>query len=260
MLWLYLVLAAQFLNALVILWDKYLVTSSAKPVVYAFYVSILSGIVVVLLPFGVISLPNPLTLWLPIAVGLAYLLSILFLYQALQMADASDVTPVTGAAASISSFILGAYFLGEHLTKDFSIAFVLLILGMGLMSYFRFTAKTFTYSLLAGVFFGVSLILTKVVFAHYSLVDGFFWTRIANVFGGLLLLAWPANRKSILHGIKSSTSGTKYAIIINKVLAGVAFFLILLSIRIGNVSLVNAMVGIQFVFVLLFALAFSDKF
>jgi uncharacterized membrane protein len=53
---------------------------------------------------------------------------------------------------------------------------------------------------------------------------------------------------------------TKLAVIINKVLAGLAFILILYAIKLGEVSLVNALAGIQFVFLLILAVVFTKKF
>ena len=260
MSWIYLVLIAQLINALVVLWDKYLVTSKAEPVVYAFYVSILSGVVVVLLPFGVISIPDPLTLWLPVSIAFTFILSILLLYKALRTADASDVAPVAGAASAVSALFFDVIFLGGRLSNNFLIAFVLLVLGMALMSYFRFSKRVFLLTLCSGIIFGVSLVLTKIVFSFLSFVDGFFWSRIANVFGGVLLLAWPSNRRAIIKNVKNSPQGLKYAVIGNKTLAGLAFLLILLGVQMGNVGLVNALVGMQFVFILIFAVLFSKKF
>lgn len=260
MSWIYIVLVAQFLNAFVILWDKYLVTSRTelRPAAYAFYVAVLSGSVLVLVPFGLISLPDPLVQWLPIAIGLSYIFSILLLYEAIKVADASDVTPVVGAMASVSIFLLSGFFL-ERLMGNFFIAFILLVTGTIILSYFRFTPKLLFYSIGSGILFGISLVLTKIVFSQMSFIDGFFWSRIANVFGGLLLLLWPANRQAIIHGIKMSSRRVRYAIIANKALAGLAFLLILIGINLGNVSIVNALSGVQFIFILILAVIFSKK-
>ena len=54
--------------------------------------------------------------------------------------------------------------------------------------------------------------------------------------------------------------GTKTAVVVNKVIAGFAFLLILYAIKLGDVSVVNALTGVQFAFLLLFAILFSKRF
>src|SRR3989344_1521019 len=59
--WLALAIGAQFLFAITVLIDKHIVVRAAhigRPIVYAFYVSLLSGAVIVIAPFGLVSLPT----------------------------------------------------------------------------------------------------------------------------------------------------------------------------------------------------------
>mgnify|MGYP001580841722 CR=1 FL=1 len=262
MAWIYLVLFAQFLNALVVLVDKYIITAktSIKPITYAFFVSLLSIPVIVLVPFGLISLPTFNILSLSLFIGLSYVFSILFLYKGLTKTDASDVVPVMGSLAAITSFVFGAFLLNEKLSEDFVIAFTLLVLGTGLMSYFRFNRKVLFYSIASGVLFGLSSVFIKLIFFETYFLNGFFWSRMGNVFGALLLICWPSNLKTVMSGIRQSNSGTRWLVLGNKFLAGIAFLLIFVGIKLGDVSLVNALNGAQFVFIILFAFIFSKKF
>ncbi len=60
-LWIAIAALAQLISAGIIFVDKYVLVSKShvgKPVVYAFYVSILSGFVLVLVPFGLVSVPT----------------------------------------------------------------------------------------------------------------------------------------------------------------------------------------------------------
>jgi len=54
------VIFGQFLNAGIVLIDKYIVTrtSVSRPGVYAFYVAMISGVVIFLVPFGVVHIPT----------------------------------------------------------------------------------------------------------------------------------------------------------------------------------------------------------
>ena len=107
--------------------------------------------------------------------------------------------------------------------------------------------------------FGLSSVFVKIIFTKTDFLDGFFWSRMANVAGALMLLAWPGNFRAIKDSVFGSSRSTKSLILANKALAGVAFLLILLAIKLGEVSLVNAMSGMQFVFLLLFAVLFTKK-
>ena len=164
MLYLFLALAAQVINAGVVLLDKFLLTSKnvARPLVYVFYVSMLSGVAV--------------------------------------------------------------------------------------------------YVLLAGLFFALSAVLVKMIFLATPFWNGFFWSRLGNVTVALPLLFWPASRRAIWRNITTASFRIKLLILTSKFFAGVAFLLILLSIKLGNVSLVSAVGGAQFVILIIFALIFTKKF
>ncbi len=261
MLWLYLALIAQFLNAAVILLDRFLVKSKTiqRPAVYAFYISILSGVVIVFWPLGFVRQPTIEIVWLAVAIAIPYILSILFLYKSLKLAEASDVAPVTGAVSALATFVFGFIFLKSGLPANFLIGFILLVVGTALMSHLRLGGKSASYAIISGVMFGLSSIFVKIIFTKTDFLDGFFWSRMANVGGALMLLVWPDNFRAIKNSLLNSTRSTKSLILVNKTLAGFAFLLILAAIKLGEVSLVNAMSGMQFVFLLLFALIFTKK-
>ena len=260
--WIYLVLIAQFINAAVVLLDKFLLTSKsvARPLVYVFYVSLLSGVAVFILPFGVVSWPTWTVTFLSLFTGVTFTLSIYFLYSALFSTDASDVAPAVGAVTALATLFFSFLFLGGVLTGNFLLGFVGLVTGMALMSYFRFNRWETSFVLLAGIFFALSAITVKMLFNSTPFWNGFFWSRLGNVAAALPLLLWSANRKMFWHNVQQSSLKTKSLVVASKFLAGTAFLLILLSIKLGNVSLVNALAGTQFVFLLLFALIFTKKF
>lgn len=260
--WIYLVLAAQFINAIVILVDKHLVTSPkiGKPVVYTFYIGALSGVVIFLLPFNLVLLPSLEVVRFSVLSGVGYVFSILFLYKSLKLADASDVAPVLGAVSAIATLVFSAAVLHMGLSSNFLYGFILLVVGTFLMSYFRLSRKAAGLVIVSGILFGLSSVFLKDLFNHTAFWNGFFWSRLANVFGVLLLLVWPANIKHIFTNIKESSLATKSAVVGNKVLGGLAFLLILYSIKLGNVSVVNALTGVQFAFLLLLAVIFTKKF
>lgn len=256
--WIYLVIIAQFISAIVVLVDKYLISSKSvgRPAVYAFYVGLLSGVVIIILPFGVLA-PTSKIILTSLAIAFAYILSIFFLYSSLETADASDVAPVMGAVSALATLVFSFLILKTSLPPNFFLGFLYLIAGTFLMSRFRFDRISAVYVMLAGLFFGLSSIFVKIIFTQTTFINGFFWSRMANVFGAAMLLLWPANLKAITADFKRSNRETKLLVVGNKAFSGFAFLLILIAINLGNVAIVNALGGVQFVFLLLFAFLFT---
>ncbi len=260
------VVVAQFFNAVVVLIDKYLVSHPVlpRPTVYAFYVSMLSGVALILLPFGVISFPGFLVIWQSLFSGITFVVAIVFLYLALQRADASDVVPVLGATSAIATFILRFYFIDESLPTNFIWGFLFLVLGTAFISHYRFKWRGLSLIILSGVLLGVSTMLVKLVFVELESIpagfaNGFFWTRMANVVAGLGLLLWPPTFFAVTCSERKSAYKAKWLIVANKALGGFAFLLILIAINLGDVAIVNALGGMQFVFLLVFAFICSKR-
>jgi drug/metabolite transporter (DMT)-like permease len=254
--WIGLVVVAQLMNASTVLIDKYLLVKTngvRNPVAYAFYVSMLSGVVLVMVPFGFVSWPSLSLVGLSLLTAVSYVFSILLLYSVLKAAIPSDVIPVVGAVSAVTTFSLAFLFLHQDLPGGFLPAFILLTLGLLLISHFRFDRRSFCLTFLSGIFFGVSIFLVKIIFLDASFADGFFWSRIANVLVALPLLLLPANLAAIRGVVKKSSPDVKWLVVGNKALAGFSFIFILMAVKLGSVSVVNALSGLQFVFLLGFA-------
>ena len=262
-LWIALAALAQLISAGIVFIDKYVLVSKVhvgKPVVYAFYISILSGFVLVLVPLGLVSLPSFVVLALAFSSSVTFISSIILLYGALKQGNASDIMPIVGGVGAIMTALCATQWLHEDLPSAFIPAFAFLVLGMLLISHFHLTSRQKVLVVLSGALFGVTAFLTKLIFLETSFLDGFFWSRMTNVIGALLLLTIPANRHAIFSGFSGSSSGTKGLVIANKTLGGIAGILTMLAISLGSVSIVQAFAGLQFVFLLLIAYLLSGKF
>ncbi|MFA7315919.1 MAG: hypothetical protein WC059_03930 [Candidatus Paceibacterota bacterium] len=263
--WIIIVIIAQFLAALSALGDKFLVSDHQlkNPTVYAFYVSILSGVVLFMLPSGVISMPSTDVVFLSIVIAFAYIFSIMGLYTSLRSASASEVLPIIGGVAAIATFLIKHLFYGELFTSNFVIGSFFLVIGMVLISHFRFPRRVIVYMFVSGILFAVSSILVKEeIFQHTDFYNGFFWTRMANVFGALLLLAIPGNVRLIFMGSKHSKSNTTFLVLGNKIVSAISFVLIFyaLSLSSGNVSVINALSALQYLFIFIMAVVLAPKF
>ncbi len=272
--WIVLAVAAQFLNALVALIDKRIVSDDKilpRPFVYAFYTCLIAGVWIIVyfislfpLPFG-IHLPSFSNVIRPSleVVALSFLAAYTFftalvsMFTALRTADAADVVPVVGATSAVASFGLGYFFLHTEISSNFALGIALLSIGTFLVSHFHFTIKTALTAMHAGIFFALHYIAIKGLFLVTSFDDGFFWSRIAFMFYAASLLMNPTFFEKIKEQTKATTKQAGLLIFSNKIIAGVSTILILKATDLGDVAVVQALGGLQFVFILLLGIFFS---
>jgi uncharacterized membrane protein len=225
--------------------------------VYAFYVSAMSGFVIVIAPFGLVTVPSAAYLALSLLGAAAFVLALYCLYSALRHARASDVAPVAGAISALSTLALAWFLIDGDVGPRVLPAVFLLALGTALISHFHFHGHSLAYSFLAGGAFGVAIFLTKIVYNGIGFLDGFFWTRVLALFVALSLLTLPSLRRAILYGGARSSKRARALVVGNKILAGSAAALTAYAVSLGSVAIVNALAGLQFAFLFLFALIFA---
>jgi len=121
----------------------------------------------------------------------------------------------------------------------------------------------FRYAILSGLILAVAYSLFKVVYNEQSFFSGFIWTRFGSALAILIFFIVPSWRKSILRSLKAfkkpthSHLHTGLLVILNKITGGIASVLFNYAIALGSVTLVNALVSSQYVFILILAAAFS---
>ena len=272
-IWIVFIVVAQFINAIVALVDKYIVTKPGlpKPVVYAFYVNILSSAALIVLlvgdlvapfvpnydnfdipRFSELTVPSFGMIVISIISGFVVLEALIFLFKAFRQADASDVVPMVSAITAIFTYAISFFVFDTVFSQNFLVAFVLLVLGTALISHFRCTGRIVKLAVGAGILFATHSVLIKFIFNNAEFSDGFLWTRVAGVIAALSLLLSRSVRSRIFNRAESGGKKAGFWIIGNKTLAGVAGILILTAINVGDVALINALNGIQFVFLILF--------
>lgn len=269
MSWITLTIIAQFLNSIVALLDKYLVTSKrvTTPMLYVFYTGVLTSVgVLVYLPslfFTHSALPSfsnvtgvgLVTMLLLIFTGIAQLIGLWALFSSLKNNDASDVVPVIGSLSALFALILGYVFLEVSLPVNFVISFGLLVFGTLLISHLRFTRRTFLFVLLGGFCFALYSVLLKEILNTTSFDTGFLFISFITAFLSLGLLFSSKIRAMIQSQKKEKhIKGTGLLMFGNKIIAGLAGILIIKAIEVGEVSIVQAMGGFQFVFLFVIAI------
>jgi uncharacterized membrane protein len=90
----------------------------------------------------------------------------------------------------------------------------------------------------------------KGLFMETSFDDGFFWSRISFVLFALSLLMVPVYWDKIKEQSKNTSKKTGAIVLVTKITAGVAAFLLLKATDLGEVSVVQALDGVRFVFIL----------
>ena len=274
MTWLLLGTLGEFLNAIVAVADKYIVTDEKvlpRPFVYAFYSCLVTGgwLVIYLLAYipglaklGVPSLANVHQPSIEV-VGMSFLAAYTFffalvsMYEALKHADASDVMPVIGAVSAMSSFGMSYFFFSTVLHGHYLWGLLLLSFGTFLVSRVRFTRNVAFHAIHSGIYFALYYIAMKALFLTTSFDNGFFWSRIMFVVYTLSLLMVPAYYSKIKEQTKQTTRRSGALVLGNKLLAGVAAILLLKATDLGIVSVVQSLDGLKYVFIVLLSLAFG---
>ena len=274
MTWLLLATVGQFLNAIVAIFDKYIVSDTnvlPKPFVYAFYSCLVTGFWVLIYIFSFIpgltnvGLPALSNVQVPTiqVVAMSFLavftffIALVSMFDALKRADASSTMPIIGSISALSSFGLSYVFLGESLSDNFIIGVVLLSVGTMLVAQTLPKATVVLQVLHSGLFFALHYITMKGLFLETSFDDGFFWSRVGFVLFTLSLLLVPAYLDKIRNQTKETSAKTGGIVLLVKLLAGVAAFMLLRATDMGDVAVVQALGGLQYVFILLISLLFA---
>ncbi len=276
-LWIALVCIGQFLNAIVALVDKYIVTSTTvvfRPLAYAFWLSVLSAGSIVIFLFGWVDLPidgldipsftrvhapSLLVAALALAAGYAFFTALLSFFTALKQADASDVVPVVGGLCALFTLLLSYALLDTRLSSNFAIGFLLLVAGTVFVSRFRFSWHTMLSCAHAGLMFGVHYVALKGLFNATNFDTAFFWSRLAIVAVALSMLLIPEYYEKIIARTREARPRDGAIVFGNKLLAGLASLLVLKAIEHGDVSLVQALGGLQYLFLLVVSVALGKR-
>lgn len=272
--WILLATFGQFLNAAVAILDKYIVSDEKalpRPFVYAFYSCLLTGFWAAIYFLGLIpqlsaiGMPSLLNVTFPTIQVLSmsfltaytFFMALVSMYEALKETDASNAIPIIGAISALSTFGLSYVFLDASLTTNHILGILLLSLGTLLVAKNLPSISVALHALHSGIFFAFHYITMKGLFIETSFENGFFWSRVSFVLFALSLLMVPVYFEKIKGQTKSSTRKTGILVLFTKTLAGVSAFLILKATDLGDVSVVQALDGLKFVFILIISAMFA---
>jgi drug/metabolite transporter (DMT)-like permease len=260
-LWVVLAIVAQALSAFAVFIDKYVLVSKAgvrHPTAYAFYTAMLSSVVLVLVPFNVVHWPTASVAFFSICAAILYIVSLIFLYRALRKLSVTDVIPITGAASALVTGLLASVWLAHDIPPSLIPAFVLLTIGTFCIYCFCFPWELLLMTIASGALGGASTFMLKFIFESTNFWNALFWPLIMNVVVALIIIA-PVRWLSIYETFHQSSFGSKGLVLVSKSLAGIAAVCIFGAIALGSVTIVNALSGLELVFILIFAGVFAHR-
>jgi len=269
MFWLIVTILAYFFLAVAAFGDKFLLTGGgiSNPKVYTFYVGILSLFVIIFIPFG-FFLPNFRQIVLSFFVGTIFILGLYLYYSAVKEFEVSRIVPAVGGIIPILTFFFMYVFSwGEAVfsIKE-TISFSLLVFGSILIVIEKsknIFGKPFLFSLAAAFYFSLYFVLAKLIYDSLTFINGFIWIRLGSFFVALMFLFFKEVREKIFiknEILKLKTTGL---FIGNQIIGGSGTILQNWAVSLAPVvyiAFINALQGIQYVFLLIFTIFFSLKF
>lgn len=243
---------AYALNAGAIIIDKILLTRALpNPAVYAFYISILGLLALVMLPFGFqwqgsILLPALLS-------GAASTLALLTFFKALKLGEASVAGPLVGALNPLFALVLGMLFFNQLVSSSQFLAMLVLLLGAGILTFNVWFKKIKTNQQLvmmvaSGFFFALSYVFLKEVFATSNFITGLVLSRVFGALFALTFLLLPDIRKQILAPkVKPKVS---LLLILGQSMGAAQGFLLAFATSLASPALVNSLFGVQYLIIL----------
>jgi uncharacterized membrane protein len=186
-----------------------------------------------------------------------FFIALVSMYDALKRADASNAMPIIGSVSALSSFRLSYLFLDATLPDNFIIGVILLSVGTMLVAQTLPKIDVVLHVFHSGLFFALHYITMKALFIETGFDNGFFWSRAGFVLFTLSLLLVPAYYKKIRAQTSETTKKAGVIVLAAKLLAGIAAFMLLKATDMGEVSVVQALDGLRFVFILLISAIFA---
>ena len=265
--WLVFAIAGYFFYAIVTVINKFLLRQPAttKPLVFTFWLGVLSIFTFALAPFG-LGWPGWGMFIFDIFTGFIFFLALLAFYRALDINEAFRVASVIGGLTPIFIFLLSWLFLREHLTLWQILAFLVLTIGGFLLSLekikggFKERLKGIKMVIWAILLGAIYMVFIKYIFNQQGFITGFIWTRLGVVLAAAAVLLWPNWRRVIFSSARQASGGLSFLFGASKTLAGFGSFFIHLGVVYGSVTLVSAMAGTEYVFLLISTVIISKKF
>jgi len=270
MTWIFITILAYFLFSVVFLVDKYLLTSSIpNPKVYVFYVGALGTLAILLVPFTGFYFPENKEILLGILSGFSFICGLFWFFKGLSIYEASRVAPAVGGLIPLFIFIL--IFIASKgqatLSLPHTLAFLLLVSGSIVIISERnkfINLKSLKISALSAFLLSLSFVFLKYLFLAAPFWTGFILKSLGGTLAALcFFIIFPEIKEVILKPKEKSSKKTGVIFLANQSVGAGASILQNWAVSLAPlayIAFINALQGIQYVFLLIFAAFFSFKF
>lgn len=265
--WLLIIILAYLFFALSSFGDKLFLSGPPNPKLYTFFLGVLNGLAILLIPFISFGVPSIAAFGWIILEAFVFIVGLYFMFSALEKFEVSKVIILIGALQPIFIFILTWIFFGPQPVKaSYLLAFLLLILGIVKISDVKrldIKGEYLKLVTISSLMFSFDYIFSKFVFLSMPFWQGLVWMRILIFLFALTILFDKNIRKKIFSGKKIITKKEGTIFVFTQTSGAIAGLLQSLAIALAPVyylAIVNSLKGIQYAFLFLITLFCSIFF
>jgi uncharacterized membrane protein len=254
-----LAIIAHGLIGISLIWDKVLLKrpETTDLASYVFWLGAISIFGLVLMPFG-FKFPGIRLAAMAFTAGLLDLIASYFYYAALKAGEASEELAAMGGFAPVATALIAMPLLKAPLGGELA-AFTLMTLG-GFIMFFaeKQPLKTMLPRIAAAsAAFGMMNVLQKMVFNQTNFVTGYVFFTFGTFMGAMALLIPASWRQQIFKSSEGAPPKSKLWYMVNRFVAGVGSFLVVLALSRANPALVEAISGVRYIVIFIGAYAIT---
>jgi drug/metabolite transporter (DMT)-like permease len=115
-------------------------------------------------------------------------------------------------------------------------------------------------AVVASLAFALAYVWIKFTFLETNYISGLIWSRLGGFASSLLLFFIPGTWRAWRNSVKQSSGGVKLVFMAGQASGALSGLLISYAITLTSVTLVNALQGLQYVFLLIMSVIVSSRF
>jgi drug/metabolite transporter (DMT)-like permease len=268
MSWITVALAAYFFLAIANVLDKFLVDKVLPGSRAYAFIACLAGAIVVLAAPWLLDWPGGYWLMINLFSGAIFALALWSLYESLRRGEASRTLVFIGGLTPVLTISFSVLFLGERYSLVEWLGIAALVAGIFVVAalpqkrsflwrFLKFPAvrqgRALVFAMVSALAYAAYFLLSKYAYSAQEFASAFIWTRIGAALAVSLFLLFPASRNEIRQALKKKSPRPKnswFLVLGNQALGSAGFILQNYAIFLGTVSLVNALQGVQYAFLL----------
>lgn len=264
-MWFPIAIISYALNAGSLVTDKFLLSKKVtRPSVFTMIICLMGIVSVILLPFGW-QAPTAYELLLEIIAGILFAGGLLLMFVALDKGESSRVVPFLNGLQPIFLLPMAWLILDEKFSEQFLLAFILIVAGSVLITYGKGKAKkqAYAWAIVSAFLFAFSIALSKMAFnSAGSFITPFVMTRLGSVIFASALIFWPKNIKLLKEELKKPSEQNIWLVVAGQIAGALSSLLynLAIAISVNATALINALQGMQYVFLLLIVAVMSKLY